>query len=100
MGTGLGGGVIESGEVVRGASGMAGELGHVHIPMDGLLAAGQPIPRCNCGFVGDLESVASLSGIENNLLPYWLTRYPDHPLAAEDSISAAAKRVRGFGEAR
>ncbi len=88
VGTGLGGGVIESGEVVRGASGMAGELGHVHIPMDGLLAAGQPIPHCNCGFVGDLESVASLSGIENNLLPYWLTRYPDHPLAAEDSISS------------
>ena len=86
VGTGLGGGVIESGEVVRGASGMAGELGHVHIPMDGLLAGDQPVPRCNCGFVGDLESVASLSGIENNLLPYWLTRYPDHPLAAEESI--------------
>jgi glucokinase len=98
VGTGLGGGVIESGEVVRGASGMAGELGHVHIPMDGLLDVGQPVPRCNCGFVGDLESVASLSGIENNLLPYWLTRYPDHPLAAEESPNAAAKCVRGFGE--
>jgi predicted NBD/HSP70 family sugar kinase len=98
VGTGLGGGIIESGEVVRGASGMAGELGHVHIPMDGLLAADQPLPRCNCGFVGDLESVASLSGIENNLLPYWLTRYPDHPLAAEESLSAAAKHVRGYGE--
>jgi predicted NBD/HSP70 family sugar kinase len=98
VGTGLGGGVIESGQVVRGAYGMAGELGHVHIPMDGLLAIGQPVPRCNCGFVGDLESVASLSGIENNLLPYWLTRYPDHPLAAEASLKAAAKDVRGFAE--
>jgi predicted NBD/HSP70 family sugar kinase len=98
VGTGLGGGVIESGEVVRGASGMAGELGHVHIPMDGLLEVDQPIPRCNCGYVGDLESIASLSGIENNLLPYWLTRYPDHPLAAETSIRAAAKYVRDFGE--
>jgi predicted NBD/HSP70 family sugar kinase len=98
VGTGLGGGVIESGAVVRGASGMAGELGHVHIPMDGLLAGKQPVPRCNCGFVGDLESVASLSGIENNLLPHWLTRYPDHPLAAEGSIHAAAKLVRGYGE--
>jgi predicted NBD/HSP70 family sugar kinase len=98
VGTGLGGGVIESGAVVRGASGMAGELGHVHIPMDGLLADGQPVPRCNCGFVGDLESIASLSGIENNLLPYWLTRYPDHPLAAEASLRAAARQVREFGE--
>ncbi len=81
IGTGLGGGVVESGIVVRGAAGMAGELGHVHIPMDGLLAEGQPIPKCNCGFVGDAESVASLTGIRNNLLPYWLTRYPDHELA-------------------
>lgn len=99
VGTGLGGGVIESGEVVRGASGMAGELGHVHIPMDGLLAVGQPTPLCNCGFVGDLESLASLSGIENNLLPYWLTRYPGHPLAAVSSRRDAAKQVRALGEA-
>ena len=47
-----------------GAAGMAGELGHVHIPMDGLLGEGQPVPRCNCGFAGDAESVASLTGIE------------------------------------
>src|SRR5260370_1125980 len=46
VGTGLGGGVIERGSVVRGASGMAGELGHIQIPMDGLLARGQPMPRC------------------------------------------------------
>jgi predicted NBD/HSP70 family sugar kinase len=98
VGTGLGGGVIELGEVVRGASGMGGELGHVHIPMDGLLVDGQPLPACNCGFAGDLESVASLTGIQRNLLPYWLTRYPDHPLAQVDSPVEAAKRVRSFGE--
>ena len=62
VGTGLGGGVIEWGAVVRGAAGMAGELGHVHIPMHGLLAEGQPLPKCNCGFSGDVESVASLTG--------------------------------------
>ena len=44
VGTGLGGGVIERGQVVRGAAGMAGELGHVWIPMDGLLGPGQPVP--------------------------------------------------------
>ncbi len=76
---------------------MAGELGHVHIPMHGLLLDGQPYPRCNCGFEGDAESVASLSGIRNNLLPYWLTRYPDHPLAGLDPLEAA-KQVRAFGE--
>jgi predicted NBD/HSP70 family sugar kinase len=97
VGTGLGGGVIESGRIVKGAAGMAGELGHVHIPMTGLLDDGQPIPRCNCGFVGDAESVASLTGIRNNLLPHWLTRYPDHELAGADPHDAA-KQVRGYGE--
>src|SRR4029453_5927162 len=72
VGTGLGGGVIEAGRIVRGVAGMAGELGHVHIPLQGLLEVGQPLPECNCGFAGDAESVASLTGIERNLLPYWL----------------------------
>jgi predicted NBD/HSP70 family sugar kinase len=98
VGTGLGGGVIESGEVVRGAAGMAGELGHVYIPMHGLLAADQPMPQCNCGLAGDAESVASLIGIANNLLPYWLTRYPGHELGEVGSISKAAKLVRGYAE--
>jgi glucokinase len=99
VGTGLGGGVIEAGRIVSGAAGMAGELGHVHIPMEGLLDGDQPVPACNCGFVGDAESVASLTGIERNLLPYWLGKHPDHPLAAESSLATAAKLVRGLGEA-
>ncbi len=98
VGTGLGGGVIEDGKVIKGAAGMAGELGHVHIPLDGLLEEGQSVPECNCGFKGDAESVASLTGIRKNLLPYWLTRYPDHQLASMD-IADAAKQVRSFAEA-
>jgi glucokinase len=100
VGTGLGGGVIEAGQVIRGAAGMAGELGHVWIPMDGLLGEGQPVPHCNCGLDGDVESVASLTGIANNLLPYWLTRYPEHELAGVSLLATAAKLVRGHGEAR
>jgi glucokinase len=98
VGTGLGGGVIEGGRIVKGAAGMAGELGHVHIPMEGLLGEGQPIPECNCGFRGDAESVASLTGIEKNLLPYWLGRFPGHELAKEPSLTRAAKVVRNYGE--
>ncbi|MEJ3747964.1 ROK family protein [Actinomycetes bacterium KLBMP 9797] len=97
VGTGLGGGVVESGQVVKGGTGTGGELGHVHIPMDGLLAEGQPAPACNCGFHGDVESVASLTGIVKNLLPYWLTRFPDHDLAALP-VEKAAKMVRSYGE--
>jgi predicted NBD/HSP70 family sugar kinase len=98
VGTGLGGGVVERGQVVRGAAGMAGELGHIRIPLDGILEEGQPAPRCNCGNVGDVESIASLTGILNNLLPYWLSRHPEHQLAAMDS-RAAAKAVRGLAVA-
>jgi predicted NBD/HSP70 family sugar kinase len=98
VGTGLGGGVIEKGRVIKGSSGFAGELGHVHIPMAGLLEVGQSPPRCNCGFTGDAESVASLTGIELNLLPYWLTRFPDHELHKAESLAKAAKLVRGYGE--
>jgi glucokinase len=90
--------VIEAGRVVRGAVGMAGELGHVHIPMRGLLGEAQPLPRCNCGFVGDAESVASLTGIEMNLLPYWLTRFDGHELGRVESLRKAAMLVRSYGE--
>jgi predicted NBD/HSP70 family sugar kinase len=98
VGTGLGGGVIEAGRVVRGAAGMAGELGHIYIPMQGLLDEGQPIPQCNCGFAGDAESVASLTGIERNLLPYWLNRFEGHELGKIGSLAKAAKLVRAYGE--
>jgi glucokinase len=98
VGTGLGGGVVEAGQVIRGAAGMAGELGHIWLPMDGMLAVGQQIPSCNCGLPGDAESIASLTGIEKNLLPYWLTQFPGHALAGQP-VSAAAKLVRGYGEA-
>jgi glucokinase len=97
VGTGLGGGIVERGQVVKGAAGMAGELGHVPIPLDGLLVAAQPTPACNCGQSGDAESVASLTGIQNNLLPYWLSRYPGHELSGMP-IGKAAKLVRKYAE--
>jgi glucokinase len=97
VGTGLGGGVIQDGHVVKGAAGMAGELGHMPIPMEGLLEADQPRPSCNCGLFADAESVASLTGIQRNLLPYWLTRYPGHELAGVP-VAAGAKLIRGYAE--
>jgi glucokinase len=97
VGTGLGGGLVEAGRVIKGAAGMAGELGHVPIPLDGLLGPDQPVPGCNCGQWGDAESVASLTGIQNNLLPYWLARYDGHEIASLP-VGKGAKLVRGYGE--
>jgi glucokinase len=42
--------------------------------------------------------VASLTGIQNNLLPYWLERFPGHELA-EVHRAKAARLVRGYAEA-
>ena len=97
VGTGLGGGLVEAGRVIKGAAGMAGELGHVPIPLDGLLGPGQPVPACNCGQLGDAESVASLTGIQKNLLPYWLSKYEHHELGGLPP-DKAAKLVRRYGE--
>ena len=97
VGTGFGGGVVQDGHIVKGAVGMAGELGHMPIPMAGLLEPDQPAPSCNCGQDADAESIASLTGITRNLLPYWLTRFPGHELAQVD-IATGAKLVRGYAE--
>jgi len=99
VGTGLGGGIVVNGQLVVGNAGFAAEVGHVVLPSLGLLEPGQPVPKCNCGREGDAEAWASLTGIRNNLLPYYLKKYPNHPLwDIDDAGGARAKRVRAFGE--
>jgi glucokinase len=61
------------------------------------LGDGQPVPGCNCGFVGVVGSGASLTGIRRNLLPYWRSRYPNHDLAGRP-IDEAANELRSYGE--
>jgi len=99
IGTGLGGGVITEGRVVKGRKGFGGELGHVLIPYSAIAAIEGLTPRCNCGRIGDLESLCSLTAIEQSLLPYFLERYGDHDLARMSSRHDAAKLVRGLAEA-
>jgi glucokinase len=54
-------------------------------------------PQCNCGRLGDLESVCSLTAIEKTFLPYFLPKYTDHELGKVDR-SKAAKMVRGMAD--
>ena len=98
IGTGLGGGVIVGGRVVTGRNGFGGELGHVLIPHEAVTGIEGVVPACNCGRTGDLESLCSLTAIRRTLLPHFLARSPDHPLAAQADIGAAAKLVRGMAE--
>jgi glucokinase len=97
IGTGLGGGVIIDGNVVKGRKGFGGELGHVLIPYQSIPGIEGLKPQCNCGRLGDLESVCSLTAIEKTFLPYFLPKYPGHELASVDR-SKAAKMVRGMAD--
>jgi predicted NBD/HSP70 family sugar kinase len=97
VGTGLGGGVIVDGQVVKGRKGFGGELGHVLIPYQSVDAIRGLTPKCNCGRTGDLESMCSLTAITNSLLPFFLARYPGHELGQSEP-QQAAKRVRGMAE--
>lgn len=56
LGTGLGGAILAEGKIIRGASGVAGHLGHVTIDPRGAL--------CICGSRGCLETVFSAGAIE------------------------------------
>ncbi len=55
LGTGIGGGIISGGQLVRGRSGFAGEIGHMVVDARG--------PRCPCGGRGCWERYASGAGV-------------------------------------
>ena len=98
IGTGLGGGVITDSSVVKGRKGFGGELGHVLIPYQSIKGIEGLTPRCNCGRIGDLESLCSLTAIAGSLLPYFLEKYPDHELSKFGDLGKASKLVRGMAE--
>jgi glucokinase len=51
LGTGIGGGIVVDGQLMHGANGFAGEIGHVTVERDG--------PLCACGEYGHWEAIAS-----------------------------------------
>lgn len=55
LGTGVGGGIISGGRLLRGANGFAGEIGHIQMDPNGV--------QCNCGQIGCLETISSATGI-------------------------------------
>jgi glucokinase len=98
IGTGLGGGVVIDGSVIKGRKGFGGEVGHVLIPFQSIRGIRGLKPVCNCGRSGDLESVCSLTAIEKCLLPFFLARHPGHELSRVGSLPQAAKLVRDLAE--
>lgn len=76
LGTGMAAGIVVDGRLWRGATGIAGEIGHLPVDPAGAL--------CRCGQRGCLETVASGSGIARQ----WPT---DDPHAARALFAAAAE---------
>jgi glucokinase len=60
VGTGIGGAIIQHGELVAGSTNNAGELGHTTVEVDGRV--------CGCGGRGHLEAYASRTAITAALL--------------------------------
>lgn len=56
LGTGVGGGIISNGQMITGAIGAGGEIGHIHIEDN-------ETEECGCHNIGCLEQYASATGI-------------------------------------
>lgn len=71
LGTGVGGGIIINGEIMTGATGAGGEIGHIHVEDN-------ETESCGCGNYGCLEEYASATGI---------TRLANRTLQSSDKSS-------------
>jgi predicted NBD/HSP70 family sugar kinase len=70
---GIGAGLVTGGELLRGAGGFAGEIGHVPLAEEG--------PACACGRRGCLETLAGIDPVLREAVP---DRVPDRVLSASD----------------
>jgi len=58
LGTGIGGGIVIDGKILRGKNNTAGELGHMTLDASSFY-------RCGCGQFGHFEALASGTALEN-----------------------------------
>jgi len=79
IGTGVGGGIVIDGELVRGGFGMGGEVGHIQMVPGGV--------ECGCGNLGCLESYGSGRALVR------MTR--DHAVNASSAAEAVLQRAGG-----
>ncbi|MGM9484293.1 ROK family protein [Roseateles sp. NT4] len=70
LGTGVGGGLVVDGQLVRGAGGLTGEWGHGPVVNEALVETGDgrsvrvPRLRCGCGLTGCIDTVGGARGLE------------------------------------
>lgn len=100
-GTGLGGGIVINGRLLRGARGMGAELGHVEIVHRPFIEGWEP--KCGCGQTYCSEAYASMAALGKILrIALAQEKYRDHPLQQvkgadeEETWKKRAYGVRGL----
>jgi predicted NBD/HSP70 family sugar kinase len=98
-GTGLGGGIVIQGRLLRGARGMGAELGHIEIVHPSFVP-GAPHEGCGCGQHYCTESYASMAALIK-LLPAALGQpkwkgHSLHEIQGDDVWRKRAYQVRGL----
>lgn len=86
LGTGIDGGLITHGFLMRGAQGSGGELGHVTVQATG--------PRCSCGNRGCLDALASGTA-RVRCAREAAVGHPDHGAAALAKDASSGEYVLG-----
>ena len=87
--TGIGGGAVVDGRLLRGHKGISGHIGHMRMAQDG--------PRCHCGAVGCFEALASGTALKQRALdaissassPYLASIAADAGIDARDVVEGA-----------
>ena len=85
LGTGLGSGIVTDGHLIHGASGFAGELGHIVVDPDGRL--------CGCGKRGCLETYVSATGLIRTVVTLLAERLDPSQLRAMSYQKITAKHI-------
>lgn len=89
--TGVGGGIVVGGTLLRGVSGAAGEIGHMTIDEHGV--------RCGCGSLGCWETVVGLQPVLRAAVPDLADELmADHHLSIEARVAAVVARARAHDE--
>jgi predicted NBD/HSP70 family sugar kinase len=89
--TGVGSGIVMGGNVLRGVSGGAGEIGHITVDEDGV--------RCGCGSRGCLETRVGLQSLLRAAVPDLADdMLADHHISSEAKVAAVVSRARAGDE--
>ena len=98
LGTGVGGGVVVRGQVVGGASAIAGEWGHNALPWP--RAEELPGPPCYCGKTGCIETFLSGPGLAADHLAVTGEKLAAEEIAARAATDEAASQTLARYESR